>query len=437
MSTVFCRTSGRTSEGSTALLTICLAVLSLLLLAACEHDRHDVEHDQPQVRHDQHEGHERHEVQRNDRDVREGEREIAYWVAPMDPSYRRDRPGKSPMGMDLTPVYTDELSEPGQVRVGPGVQQAMNLRTALVERNRLFRRIDTVGTIRVDESNLTHIHPRVEGWIGELNIESTGSRVTRGQRLYTLYSRELVNIQEELLQALRSEQPAMIRAARQRLEVLDVQPAVIERIERDRQVITYIPWYARSDGYVSELDIRHGMFVTPGTQMMVIADPTSVWLIAEVFGGQIDWLAEGQIADVERRSHPGERLRGRVDLIYPELAPVTRTAQVRIQLNDENGTLRPGDWASIAIFGGPRENLLIIPTEAIIRTGTEQRVIVQTDDDLFSVRQVHTGMASGRYTEIIHGLEEGERVVTSGQFLIDSEASIHAGHARVSGHDHH
>ncbi|MFU8832616.1 MAG: efflux RND transporter periplasmic adaptor subunit [Wenzhouxiangella sp.] len=432
--------SWRTSGGSTVLLTICLALLSVLLLAACEHDRNDGQHDQPQVRHDQHEGHEGddgHEGQQNDRDVREGEREVAYWVAPMDPSYRRDRPGKSPMGMDLIPVYTDELSEPGQVRVGPGVQQAMNLRTAVVERNRLFRRIDTVGTIGVDESNLVHIHPRVEGWIGELDVESTGSRVTRGQRLYTLYSRELVNIQEELLQALRSDQPAMIRAARQRLEVLDVQPAVIERIERDRQVITYIPWHARNDGYVADLGIRRGMFVTPGTEMMIIADPTSVWVIAEVFGGQIDWLAEGQIANVERSSHPGERLRGRVDLIYPELAPVTRTAQVRIRLDDENGTLMPGDWASIAIFGGPRENLLIVPTEAIIRTGAEQRVIVQTDDQLFSVRQVHAGMASGRYTEIIHGLEEGERVVTSGQFLIDSEASIHAGHDRLGGqHDH-
>ncbi len=413
-----------------AVQTIGMVLLSLSLLAACEHEPDHGQHDQPEAHHEHHQGH-------DESAVREGEREIAYWVAPMDPSYRRDRPGKSPMGMDLIPVYADELSEPGQVRVGPGVQQAMNLRTTQVERNRLFRRIDTVGTIEVDESNLTHIHPRVEGWIGELDIESTGSRVTRGQRLYTLYSRELVNIQEELLQALRSEQPAMIRAARQRLEVLDVQPAVIERIERDRQVITYIPWHARNDGYVSDLSIRQGMFVTPGTQMMVIADPTSVWLIAEVFGGQIDWLAEGQIADVERSSHPGERLRGRVDLIYPELAPITRTAQVRIQLNDENGTLRPGDWASIAIFGGPRENLLIVPTEAVIRTGTERRVIVQTDDQLFSVRQVHTGMASGRYTEIIHGLEEGERVVVSGQFLIDSEASIHAGHARVSGHDHH
>jgi len=413
---------------------ICPVLFGVLLLAAC-----DSEHHEGHGAHDHHNHHEQHQQHEHagHPETGNGEREIAYWVAPMDPSFRRDQPGKSPMGMDLVPVYTDELSESGQVTVGSAVQQAMNIRTALVERNRLFRRIDTVGTIQVDESNLTHIHPRVEGWIGALDIDSVGSRVTRGQRLYTLYSPELVNIQEELLQALRSGENAMIRAARQRLEVLDVQPAVIERIERDRQVITYIPWYARSDGYVSELDIRHGMFVTPGSEMMIIADPTSVWLIAEVFGGQIDWLAEGQVAQVERRSHPGERLRGRVEFIYPELAPITRTARVRIQLNDENGKLRPGDWASVTIFGGPRENLLIVPTEAIIRTGTEQRVVVQSNDQLFSVRPVHAGMASGQYTEVIHGLEEGERVVVSGQFLIDSEASIRSGHSRMSGHDHH
>ena len=363
------------------------------------------------------------------------EREIAYWVAPMDPSYRRDEPGKSPMGMDLKPVYTDELSEAGQVRVQPGVQQAMNLRTARVQRDRLFRRIDTVGRIQVDESTVHHLHPRVEGWIDELDIDAAGEIIETGQRLFTLYSPELVNVQEEFLQALRSGRADMIEATRQRLQVLDVQPAVIERIERDGKAMLYLPWYARHDGYVLELNVRHGMHVTPGLMMLTMANPESVWLIADVFSGQIDWLAPGHRVDVSLSSAPATRYSGRVDFIYPELAEKTRSARVRIILNNADGKLRPGDWASLSIFAGPKENLIIIPTEALIRTGQEVRVVVQDDDQTFSIREVHPGLESGAYTEILHGLAEGERVVVSGHFLIDSEASIRAGHKRISSHE--
>jgi len=359
------------------------------------------------------------------------------YTCPMHPQIVRDQPGNCPIcGMELVERRSDASDTDSLTITGP-VQQAMNLRTAEVERNRLFRRIDTVGQVQVDASSLTHLHPRVEGWIGELDVKAEGSPVTEGQRLFTLYSSELVNIQEEFLQALRSGQDVMIRASRQRLEVLDVQPAVIERIEQNREVLTWIPWYARRSGYVSELNVRAGMYVSPGTEMMVIADPSSVWLIADIFSGQIDWLAEDQVVTIQRSSHPEERLRGQVDFIYPELAPVTRTARARIVLDNESGTLKPGDWASLSIFGGPKENLLIVPTEALIRSGNEVRVVVQDDDQTFSIRRVHPGLESGPYTEILDGLGEGERVVVSGQFLIDSEASIRAGHNRIGGqHDH-
>jgi membrane fusion protein, copper/silver efflux system len=195
-------------------------------------------------------------------------------------------------------------------------------------------------------------------------------------------------------------------------------------------VITYLPWYARRDGYVAELNVRDGMFVAPGTEMMIIADPGSVWLIADVLAGQIDWLATGQESVSSAAPAPASACAA-VEYIYPELDPTTRGAQARIMLDNPDGSLRPGDWARVSIFGGPKEDLIIVPTEAIIRTGSEERVVIQDDEHNFSVRQIHAGLESGRYTEILHGLEEGERVVVSGQFLIDSEANIRAGHSRI------
>lgn len=414
-----------------------LAVLGMLVVVACSSDEpaHDG-HNQQEIVPAEHD-HSEHEAGQSMVDQMLPERASTQYTCPMHSQIVRDQPGNCPIcGMELV-ERRDDTDDAGGITITGPVQQAMNLRTAEVERNQLFRRIDTVGRLQVDESSLTHVHPRVEGWIGELDIKSTGSSVSEGQRLFTLYSSELVNIQEEFLQALRSGQDVMIRASRQRLEVLDVQPAVIEQIERNREVLTWIPWYARRSGYVSELNVRAGMYVTPGTEMMVIADPSSVWLIADVFSGQIDWLTEDQVVTIKRSSHPEERLRGQVDFIYPELAPVTRTARARIVLDNESGTLRPGDWASLSIFGGPKENLLIVPTEALIRTGNDIRVVVQDDDQTFSVRLVHPGLESGPYTEILDGLAEGERVVVSGQFLIDSEASIRAGHQRLGGqHDH-
>jgi len=414
-----------------------LAGLGMLVIVACSsedpaHDGHNPSASVP-AEHD----HSEHEAGESMVDQMLPERASTQYTCPMHPQIVRNEPGNCPIcGMELV-VRRNDANNSDSLTISGPVQQAMNLRTAEVERNRLFRRIDTVGHLQVDASSLTHLHPRVEGWIGDLDVKAEGSPVIEGQRLFTLYSSELVNIQEEFLQALRSGQDVMIRASRQRLEVLDVQPAVIEQIERNREVLTWIPWYARRSGYVSELNVRAGMYVAPGTEMMVIADPSSVWLIADIFSGQIDWLAEDQAVTIQRSSHPEERLRGQVDFIYPELDPVTRTARARIVLDNESGTLKPGDWASLSIFGGPKVNLLIVPTEALIRTGDEVRVVVQDDDQTFSVRGVHPGLESGPYTEILDGLAEGERVVVSGQFLIDSEASIRAGHQRLGGeHDH-
>ncbi len=367
----------------------------------------------------------------------QSEREVAYWVAPMDSNYRRDEPGKSPMGMDLVPVYADELTDDGQARVSRAVQQTMNLRTDTARRDRLWRRIDTVGSIQYDESRLHHVHPRVEGWIQELDVAAVGDAVRAGQRLFTLYSPELVNAQEEFLQALRRGEVGLVESARRRLEALDVQPEFIERLERDRQAIMYVPWHARHDGVVTQLNARHGMFVARGTTVLEIADLSTVWLIAEVFDRHAQWLDTGQPARLEFSYRPGQPMDARIDYIYPELDPTTRAIRTRMVVENGDGLIQPGMWTGVRIFAGPVDDQLIIPREALIRTGQSTRVVVHTQDDLFEVREVVAGMESGNYVAIRDGLAAGEEVVTSGQFLIDSEASLRAGHERTGvGHDH-
>ncbi|AKS42046.1 efflux RND transporter periplasmic adaptor subunit [Wenzhouxiangella marina] len=353
------------------------------------------------------------------------------WTCPMHPQIIRDAPGSCPIcGMDLVQRAAQQGPEV-RIDLAGGVQQAMNLRTAVVERGRLFRAIDTVGRVEVDQSRLVHRHPRVEGWIGDLDVATVGSPVREGQRLYTLYARELVNIQEEWLQALAGGRTQTARAARQRLEILDVQPRVLDRIEAERALIEYLPWYAERDGYLSTLNVRPGAYVAPGTEIMQIADPSSVWLIADVLAGQIDWIEIGQIVRIEFDSHPELRLRGPIEFIYPELDPTTRAARVRVRLDNVDQRLQPGDWARVRIFAGPKDDILFLPSEALIRTGESVRVIVRNDDGSFGARSIRAGLESGEFTEVLSGLHEGETVVRSGQFLIDSEASIRAAIQRL------
>lgn len=361
------------------------------------------------------------------------EDEVLYWVAPMDPNYRRDEPGKSPMGMDLVPVYANAGGDNNSVSIKPAMLQSLGVRTALVERGKLWRLINTVGYVAFDERKLSHLHLRTEGWIEKLNVKSDGERVKKGDVLLELYSRELVNAQEEYVQALRGSNDYLERASRERLEALGMSSAQIKQVKRNKRAYQKVRILASQDGVIDSLNVREGMYVKPDTELLTLADLSSIWLLVDIFERQADWVAAGQPAEVSLGYLPGRLWEGEVEFVYPTIDPMTRTLQARLRFDNLDEALKPDMYADVRIYAGPKDAVLSIPREALIKTGDSERVIVALGEGKFRAQEVNAGIESGDFVEVISGLEEGERVVTSGQFLIDSEASLRASFGRMEG----
>ena len=358
------------------------------------------------------------------------EKKILYWVAPMDPNYRRNEPGKSPMGMELKPVYEEE-GDGTTIKISPSVVQNMGVRTAFVKFGQLGRRIDTVGYVSYDEDRMSHIHLRTDGWIEKLFVKSEGDTVLKGDVLFLLYSPTLVNAQEEFLQSLRVGNKSLRNASRDRLIALGVSIDQVNALAKTRKVQRLLKFYAPQDGVMTELKVREGMYVKPATEVMMLADLSTVWLIAEVFESQADWVKADQVAEVNLKYIPGREMKGKVEYVYPTLNPKTRTLKVRLRFDNLDFVLKPNMYADVTIFGGAKKDLLYIPREALIRTGQQTRVILEAGNGRYESREVTAGIESGEAVEIVAGLHEGEKVVTSGQFLIDSEASLKASLSRM------
>jgi Cu(I)/Ag(I) efflux system membrane fusion protein len=363
----------------------------------------------------------------------EGGREVLYWQAPMDPGYRRDDPGKSPMGMDLVPVYADDADAEGIVSIDPAIVDNLGVRTATAEYGRLSRRIETVGYVGFDEDTLQHIHTRVDGWIEKLETKAAGDPVREGQLLFELYSPTLVNAQQEYLAAARSGIAALAEASRNRLLALGVTRGEIERLDRERSVSQRVSIHADTDGFIAHLGVREGVYVMPATEIMSIAKLDRVWIQAEVFERQAAWVQTGQRAEVELDYLPGTRLQGTVDYVYPELDPRTRTLRVRLRFDNEGAVMRPNMFARVTLHGTETDPLVHVPREALIRGGAANRVVVALGEGRFRAQPVKVGIESGDRVAIAGGLSAGERVVTSAQFLIDSESNIDAALARLEG----
>lgn len=354
-----------------------------------------------------------------------GSDEPLYWVAPMDPNYKRDKPGKSPMGMDLIPVYENQNSsaEAGAVTISPYVVNNLGVRTAQVIRGYLSPSVKTVGYVQYDEDRLVHIHPRVEGWIEKLHVNAAGDPVEDGAPLYEIYSPTLVNAQEELLLAQKRNNRLLIAAARERLSALQVTDSEIKRLENSGQVSQTVTIRAPQSGVLDQLMIREGMYVKPGMEMMSIGQLEHIWVIGEVFERQAMNVAEGDEVIMTLDYVPGRQWSGSVDYIYPSLNTKTRTTQVRVHFDNPDGYLRPGMFAQLEIATEPSEQALLIPREALIRTGTQNRVVVVLGEGQYKSIEVEVGQVADDVVEILSGLNEGDEIVSSAQFLIDSESS--------------
>lgn len=361
------------------------------------------------------------------------DREVLYWVAPMDPNYRRDEPGKSPMGMDLVPVYADEVDgQPAVVSIDATVVNNLGVRTAEAQRGHLSQRIETVGYVGYDEDTVQHVHTRVEGWIEKLATKSSGDRVEKGQLLFELYSPTLVNAQEEYLVALRSTNKLLLQASRARLAALGVNESGIARLNKERTIRQRVRVYAEADGVIAHLGVREGIYVTPATEIMSVAELDKVWVLAEVFERQAAWVKPGQQAVVELDYLPARMWHGSVDYVYPELDPKTRTLKVRLRFDNAAETLRPNMFARVTILGDSIGEVVHVPREALIRGGSVDRVVIALGEGRFRAQPVEIGIESGDRVAIRKGIAAGDLVVVSGQFLIDSESNIESALNRMN-----
>jgi len=364
-----------------------------------------------------------------------------HWKAPMDPSYVRDAPGKSPMGMDLVPVCpTGGAAAPeGEVRIDPGLIQNMGVRTAPVERRDLARLVRAVGRVDYDERLVEHVHIKVQGWIEKLYVEYEGEMVERGQPLLELYSPELVSTQEELLIAARYRDSTakspfsdvkrggdeLFEATRERLELWDIPQRDIDRLLERGTVRKTLTLYAPTRGVVTHLGVRRGMEVGINDDLYTIADLSRVWVYADVYEYELPWIAVGQRGVVALSYLPGVSLEGLVTYVYPYLDPKTRTARVRLEFDNSDGVLKPDMFANVSIEAETRKGVLAVPEEAVIHSGRRNLVVVALGEGRFEPRDVKLGLDSGDgWLEILDGLHESERVVTSSQFLIDSESKL-------------
>lgn len=359
------------------------------------------------------------------------EKVIRYWVAPMDANYRRDKPGKSPMGMDLVPVYEDDAAEDGVVKISPVIQNNIGVRTGRVKKGRLDREIKTVGYIDFDEEKLFHLHTRVEGWVEKLLVKSTGDVVKKGQKLFELFSPTLVNAQEEYVTALKSNNKVLINASNNRLISLGVAKGQIKQLKKTRKVRQRIDYFARQDGFIESMKIRQGMFVKPAMNVLSIGQIDTVWVIAEVLERQSGWVKKGQTVDMHVAAYPGKIWKGMVDYIYPVLDEETRTLRVRVRFDNPDELLKPNMFSRLTIHSNSDANVLFVNREAIIRSGQMERVVKALGGGRFLSVAVKTGSESGDFIEIIKGLKENDSIVTSAQFLIDSESSLTASFERM------
>ena len=359
---------------------------------------------------------------------------ILYWWDPMMPAFRSERPGKSPMGMDMVPVYEGAAPSgdaAATVTVLPAVMQTLGVRTASATRTSLTPVIETFGTIGFDESRISHVHVRAKGWVERLQVRVEGQMVSRGDLLFEFFSPDLLVAAFEFTREVQRGNTDMAEIARRKLLALGLAERQIEDIRQTRQLPERIQVFAPRSGAVARLALAEGMFIAPETTLLSITELDSVWVMAEVIESQASFVRAGMTAEVRVPSEPGRVWAAFVDYVYADLRPETRTVRLRLRLANADRALKPNMFASVRLASAPREGVIAIPGEALIRTGQGERVVLALEDGRFRPAPVKAGIKVGDQVEIVDGLREGDRVVTSAQFLLDSESSLVGGMLRT------
>lgn len=358
------------------------------------------------------------------------ERKPLYWVEPMDPNYRRSEPGIGPMGMALVPVY--EAADDSGITISAAIEQNLGVRTATVERRDLSRLINAVGYTRWDDSSLQMLYPRAEGWLEVFNLASEGDSVSSGEILYELFSPKLLSTQSEYLVALQSNSATLVNAATDRLVALGFTTAQITALGNSRQVSNRQVVRAEVDSLITHIAVRQGNYVEPDTLIATLASLDTIWVDSEVFESDAGEIEAGLTTHLSFAAFPDEQWTSQIDTVYPELDPVTRSLRVRMVVDNADHRLKPNMFAKVTIESKPHGGVLVVPREAVIQSGRGSHVILARGEGRFQPVPVRTGISSDIYTIITSGLSEGDRVVSSGQFLLDSEANGEQAMARLN-----
>ena len=362
-----------------------------------------------------------------------------YWVAPMDANYQRDKPGLSPMGMELVPVYgkqaNAESGKAGTVTINAAIENNLGVKVEQVSKESLSPRIETVGYIGFDQSLLWQVNVRVAGWIDKLHINAVGERVKKGDVLFTFYSPDLVKAQQDLINAYRSGRTGLVNAAKDRLISLGVDSEQIKQIIKARKATQNVAVKALADGVIASLNIREGGYISPQQSIISAGPIDDVWVDVEVFERQSQWIKKGIDAAMSLDAISGKKWQGKVDYVYPILDPDTRTLRLRLKFKNPENKLKPNMFANITLLPKSSEKVLTISHSAVIRSNGMARVVLSEGEGKYRSARINIGRETNGRIEVLAGLNEQDTVVTSAHFLLDSESSQSADLSRINGLD--
>lgn len=355
-------------------------------------------------------------------------RRILYYRDPMDPAMRSDKPGKSPMGMDMVPVYEGE--EGGGIKIDPTTVQNTGVRYETAQRRALSKTIRTAGKVDYDERKLYYLNTKISGWVDKLFVNYTGKFVRKGEPLLEIYSPELVSAGEEYIIALKykgddsTQSQELYSRAHQKLMYWDIPHEQIQRLEATRQPEKTMALVAPETGIIIEKNVLQGGNIMAGTNLFKIADLSTVWVHAEVYEYEVPFIKVGQRATITLAYIQGKVFTGRVSYIYPYLNPDTRTVRVRIEIPNPNLLLKPEMFTTVELQSPVTVHVVAIPEQAVIHSGERNVVVVSRGDGRFESRDVKLGVLASGYYQVLDGVQDGEKIVVSSQFLLDSESNL-------------